>query len=359
MLNRPSSSLAEQFTSAHKPSLFELASHPPESESFQHYVCIFDPQSNLSNNKLPPSVASPRQHIQSPFIDKQQMTIKECVDAEDRHIVTRGRKRKLITKDKLETNTSTSSIRFDKLYSTIRQGGKLSDEHISAACRLLRQQFPDSQGLYTPVLGQNLSFPPVNSILLLAGYSYIQILHTGSDHWVTVSIESEQDVKTYDSMFHSVTYFTKKQIASITRSKSHEIILKMGQTQIQENSLDCGIYAITFATDLCYGEDPSQKKFDKPYKLRMHLIDNLRQQKMEKFPSIKLKRELGYLTEKMSIYCKCRLPYVGEYSHVPSKYRKSDDSQMIQCYTCEEWYHKTCVNLSILSIKQLKKKDAK
>ena len=77
-------------------------------------------------------------------------------------LVTRGRKRKLITKDKLETNTSTSSIRFDKLYSTIRQGGKLSDEHISAACRLLLQQFPDSQGLYTPVLGQNLSFPPVN-----------------------------------------------------------------------------------------------------------------------------------------------------------------------------------------------------
>ena len=37
------------------------------------------------------------------------------------HLVTRGRKRKLITKDKLETNTSTSSIRFDKLYSTIRQ----------------------------------------------------------------------------------------------------------------------------------------------------------------------------------------------------------------------------------------------
>ena len=200
-------------------------------------------------------------------------------------LVTRGRKRKLITKDKLETNTSTSSIRFDKLYSTIRQGGELSDEHISAACRLLCQQFPDSQGLYTPVLGQSLSFPPVNSIVLLAGYSYIQIFLMGSDHWVTMSIESEQDVKTHDSMFHSVTYFTKKQIASIMHSKSHEITLKMGQAQIQENSLDCGIYAIAFATDLCYGEDPSQKKFDKPYKLRMHLIDNLRQQKMEKFPT--------------------------------------------------------------------------
>ena len=52
---------------------------------------------------------------------------------------------------------------FDKLYIAIRQGKKLDDNHISAACKLLHRQFPDVQGLCTPVLGQNLSFPPVNS----------------------------------------------------------------------------------------------------------------------------------------------------------------------------------------------------
>ena len=72
---------------------------------------------------------------------------------------------------------------FNKLYSAIRQGEKLNDGHISTACKILSKQFPDIQGLHTPVLGQNLSFPQVNSMYLAAGYKYIQILRTGADLW--------------------------------------------------------------------------------------------------------------------------------------------------------------------------------
>ena len=52
----------------------------------------------------------------------------------------------------------------------------------------------------------------------------------------------------------------KKQIASIMHTKSHQVKLQIGMTQFQENSLDCGVYVITFATDLCHGNDPSQVK---------------------------------------------------------------------------------------------------
>ena len=52
---------------------------------------------------------------------------------------------------------------FDKLYIAIRQGKKLYDNHILAVCKLLHRQFPDVQGLCTPVLGQKLSVLPVNS----------------------------------------------------------------------------------------------------------------------------------------------------------------------------------------------------
>ena len=160
---------------------------------------------------------------------------------------------------------------FDKLYGAIRQGEKLDDGHISAACKILSKQFPDIQGLHTPVLGQNLSFPVVNSMYLLAGYEYIQILHTGADHWITVCIVSSDEVKVYDSMFHSTTYTTKKQIASILRTRSFCVKLQIGMTQFQENSVDCGVYAIAFATDLCHGNDPVQFKYDSPFKLRLYI----------------------------------------------------------------------------------------
>ena len=247
---------------------------------------------------------------------------------------------------------------FDKLYSTIRQGEKLDDNHVSAACQILQRQFPNIQGLCTPILGQNLSFPVVNSLFLLAGYNYIQILHTGADHWVTVCIESDENAKVYDSMFHSTTYIMKKQIASIMHTKSAQITLRIGQTQIQENSLDCGVYAIAFATELCYGADPSQLKYDAPYRLRMHLLDSLKQQKMNRFPSVRLQCELGYLTEKINVYCNCRLLYVAEHC-LPAKISKSEDVHIIQCYTCNKWFHKSCVKLSIIEIKKLRKEDVK
>ena len=170
---------------------------------------------------------------------------------------------------------------------------------------------------------------------------------------------SSDEVRVYDSMFHSTTYATKKQIASIILTKSNQIQLKIGMTQFQENSLDCGIYAIAFATDLCHGNDPSQLKYDLPFKLRMHLLDSLKQQKMMPFPSVKLKSRLGYLTEKMNVYCKCRLLYAAEHSFPSNLFPRSEDIHMIQCYTCDEWYHKSCANLSIIEIKKLRKGDKK
>ena len=91
----------------------------------------------------------------------------------------------------------------------------------------------------------------------------------------------------------------------------HQVTLQIGVTQFQENSFDCGVYAIAFATELCYGNDPSQLRYDDPYRLRVHLLDSLKAQKITPFPSIKIKCQVGYLTDKMNIYCKCRLLSMG------------------------------------------------
>ena len=103
----------------------------------------------------------------------------------------------------------------------------------------------------------------------------------------------------------------KKQIASIMRTKEHQVNLQIGMTQFRENSFDCGVYAIAFAMELCHGNDPSQVRYDLPYRLRMHLLDSLKTQKITPFPSVKLKCKVGYLTEKMNIYDFCMLLSMG------------------------------------------------
>ena len=92
-------------------------------------------------------------------------------------------------------------------------------------------------------------------------------------------------------------------------------------------------------------------KYDLPFTLRMHLLDCLKAQKMKPFPSVKFKCTVDYLTEKMNIYCNCRFLYAAEHGFSSKSYPRSKDIHMIQCYTCEEWYHKSCVNLSIINMK--------
>ena len=103
-------------------------------------------------------------------------------------------------------------------------GGRLGDEHINAANQLLQSQFPDVQGLCTPALGQKLCFPKFITLRdMLHGHAYLQILHTGGDHWITIEILSKEEVRVYDSIFLSPTYHTLKQIASIVQSRCHQM----------------------------------------------------------------------------------------------------------------------------------------
>ena len=56
--------------------------------------------------------------------------------------------------------------KYVHLYTTITSGEMLTDRHIDAASQLLSGQLPDFQGLSTPVIGQTLSFPVDNFLLL-------------------------------------------------------------------------------------------------------------------------------------------------------------------------------------------------
>ena len=77
----------------------------------------------------------------------------------------------------------------------------VGDEHINAANQLLRSQFPDIQGLHSPLLEQRFCFTTFDIVKGYAGYPYIQVMHTGKDHWVTIEIVSEDEVRIFDSLF--------------------------------------------------------------------------------------------------------------------------------------------------------------
>jgi len=65
--------------------------------------------------------------------------------------------------------------RFTRLIGHIKQGNKLDDDHMNAASQLLRDQFPDLQGLSTPAVGECLRFEKFDWMLGHAGIAYCQV----------------------------------------------------------------------------------------------------------------------------------------------------------------------------------------
>jgi len=61
-------------------------------------------------------------------------------------------------------------------------------------------------------------------------HAYLQILHTGGDHWITIEILSEE-VRVYNSIFLNPTYHTLKQIASVVQSRYHQMQVLLEKVQ--------------------------------------------------------------------------------------------------------------------------------
>ena len=107
--------------------------------------------------------------------------------------------------------------------------------------------------------------------------------------------------------------------------------------QQQPNGVDCGVFAIAFATALAFGDDPTKKRFDVK-KMRRHLRDCLKVKRMSPFPEI-AGAEVGSVKADVckeikcvfELFCICRMPY--------EKPKKEDDF-MAECDACKEWYHK-------------------
>ena len=121
---------------------------------------------------------------------------------------------------------------------------------MDASSSLLSSQFPSLCGLYSTLLGQNLSFPVTRD-------SFVQILNAGGNHWITIQHTQSFSVNVFDSKFSTMPMDVKMNLLCCSSSR-----ITVHKTQSQIGSSDCGVFAIAFATDLAFGLNPASHHYE-------------------------------------------------------------------------------------------------
>ena len=206
---------------------------------------------------------------------------------------------------------------------------KLSNKTINYAQYLLHQQFPQTQG-----------FEDTSDIVKFSRMTgkFVQILHTGQDHWIVCSGSAEKDtIYIYDSMSNGgLTAHSTKCIAEMMYSKEKILHLIKISVQQQQNSVDCGVFAVAFATSLSLDIDPSCSSFDVS-QMRIHLLRCFEKGEMTMFPlSSKRSKKCRQIMNNVDIYCRCRMPFFEE------ELDKNKGMFMAHCIGCDDWYHRQC-----------------
>nr|XP_047133813.1 uncharacterized protein LOC124811932 [Hydra vulgaris] len=207
----------------------------------------------------------------------------------------------------------------------------LSDNVIHTVQKMIRNVC----GLQDPVLGQNYSFKVVNE-------SFIQVLHDGAIHWVTISTFgcAKDEVCVLDSMFHgNIKKHVIRQICSIMNCSKDILTVRVLPVQQQTNGVDCGLFALAFAQHIAYtSSNPSFVAFDS-HMMRKHLLQSITENNLNDFP--KTKKSVKFCKEKVfSLHCTCRQLWMPL-----NKFEKNSFRDIVQCNNCEDWFHGICQGL--------------
>ena len=155
----------------------------------------------------------------------------------------------------------------------------LTDTSINCAQNILHEAFPNVAGLEDTTLGPKLNFSVHKE-------KFVQILHTGSLHWLCVSNYGckKGEINYYDSLYCGViANHVQKQIAKMLQEDSDRLTVHVKPVQQQTNTVDCGVFAIAFSTHLLHGKDPSKMQLN-PSQMRHHLAICLQNSTMSLFP---------------------------------------------------------------------------
>ena len=202
--------------------------------------------------------------------------------------------------------------------------GELEDTHMFGACSLLAKQFPGVSGLQDTLLG------PANQFRVVTA-PFVQILHNDGSHWLTSAFVPQgdaADVIVYDSLYDNINTHTQHLITRLLKCAHSPITCAIATTQRQTGVKDCGLFAIATATSSCFGECPSERRYDQSM-MRGHFRQCLERGEMTPFPSIvAIARKIRSITD-INVYCSCRLP-------------DNEEERVVECDHCHDWFHQSC-----------------
>ena len=141
------------------------------------------------------------------------------------------------------------------------------------------------------------------------------------------------------ALFHQITVSTKLQLAKIYKflpimPPRSSLRVDIVPTQQQDGVHDCGLFAVAYATEVCFNRRPEDTTF-KQRSMRQHLIRCLNAEYFEPFPKSSTSTEIlprpTHLVKYIKLYCVC---------HMPAEF----DERMICCDRCNKWFHLQCVS---------------
>ena len=143
-------------------------------------------------------------------------------------------------------------------------------------------------------------------------------------------------IQVFDSVHDNISSDTVNQICSIVCSQKKSITIEIMDVVKQSGSTDCGLFALAFATSLCHGEVPVERRY-KQGELRTHLRSVLEcnSPSRQPFPSSyrrKIPANIIKRTMVIPVFCSCRMPEQGS---------------MVECCQCSEWYHEECEKVDV------------
>lgn len=125
----------------------------------------------------------------------------------------------------------------------------LTDKHIRAAQKLLKDRFPKVDGL------QDTCLVAANEGCVMTSEG-VQILHVRNNHWICASTFGCPlgTVRLYDSLNQTrISPTLSKQLATLLQPSTDYLTIDIMETQQQEGVNDCGLFAIAHAYALCEG----------------------------------------------------------------------------------------------------------
>lgn len=153
----------------------------------------------------------------------------------------------------------------------------LTNLHINIFLKLLETDFPEIEGLCDSQLFMYKEYKPRSN--------YIIIFNPGM-HWVTLSNIgcAENTWGLYNSMCNICNMDPYIQFFKQLFPDLDAVFIDKRCVQQQSNSNDCGIFALAFATSLCYQKDPGTVLYVED-RLRSHYNSCISNNKAVEFPS--------------------------------------------------------------------------